>query len=757
MTASNSPQPSPNPAQTAFENVKAGGDINATVHQEINYHAAAREKPTGIPNNSPPGTGKFVGRTQALKDLHTQLIEHPNGVAAIVGMGGLGKSELAIQYARRHQDFYPGGVCWLNARTGDLLTQLIQYCQVQLGMVLPQELTQQTLTVAVSATWFIANWRLAGNVLVVLDDVVTLLDCKPLLDMLSPRFRTLVTTRDPLLDASFFQLPLEVLYPDDALELLTALAGSRMQTEQTTAQTLCETLGYLPLGIELVGRYLATNPFLTVAEVSQSLSLRSQQLMPPTGSMMANQRGVWAAFELSWERLDETAQQLAQMLSFFAQGDISWELVEQVIAQTDLDDTALTAAKTRLYQQSLLQKTDGATLRLHPLIQEFFIVQRQQHLNQESWQQSYIQGLVTFADNISYVLVLEDIERLTSAIPHIVALLRQPLEIVSDENLAPLFSGVTRFYNSQAIYAEAQAWAERGLVIVQERLGDEHLAVAISLNNLANLYWTQGRYSEAEPLYLQALEITRQTLGDEHPDFANWLNNLANLYYAQGHTSEAEHLYLQAIDIGKRTLGDEHPNIATWLNNLALLYKAQGRTSEAEPLYLQAIDIGKRTLGDEHPDVAIWLNNLATLYKDQGHTSEAELLYLQALEITKRTLGDEHPTVATSFNNLALLYSDQGRTSEAELLLLQAINIGKRTLGDKHPTVAARLNNLAYLRRGKRRRRRLSIVRWGLLGLLIGIAIHTLIVVVATQNLQVLLRLIVILALGVVIWQWQPK
>ncbi|MBT9316289.1 tetratricopeptide repeat protein [Leptothoe spongobia] len=757
MTSSDVPQPSPNPAQEAFKNVRAGRDINATINQELNYYPAPREKPAGIPNNSPPGTGKFVGRTQAMTVLHTQLMEHSSGVAAIVGMGGLGKSELAIQYASRYQNSYPGGICWLNARTGDVLTQLIQYCQLQLGMVLPQKLAQQSLSVVETATWYIAHWRLDGTVLVVLDDVVTLSDCKPLLDLLKPPFRTLMTTRDQLLDASFFKVPLEVLYPDDALELLTALVGNRIQAEQTTAQTLCETLGYLPLGIELVGRYLSTNPFVSVTEVSQNISLRSQQLMPQPVSMMANQRGVWAAFELSWNQLDEAAQQLGELLSFFAPGDISWELVEQVMALTDLEEAALTTAQTTLYQQSLLQKADGETLRLHPLIQEFFTAQRQQHPHQEDWQQAYIQGLANFASDIPYVLVLEDINRLTPAIPHIVALLRHPLDLISDENLEPLFTGTTRFYHSQAIYTEAQHWAEQGYAVLKERLGEENPDIARILNDLANLYSNQRCYSEAEPLYLQALEITKRTLDEEHPYVARSLNNLAILYYEQGRYSEAESLYLQALEITKRTLGEEHPNVANSLNNLAILYYDQRHYSEAESLYLQALEITKRTLGEEHPYVANRLNNLAILYSKQGRYSEAEPLYLQALEITKRTLGEEHPDVANSLNNLAILYYEQGRYSEAEPLYLQALEITKRTLGEEHPNVANSLNNLAILRRGKHFRRALSIVRLGLLGLLLGISIHILIVFFGTLNPKVLFWLIIFLIVGVFLWKWHPR
>jgi hypothetical protein len=322
----------------------------------------------------------------------------------------------------------------------------------------------------------------------VLDDVVDLDDYQPLRQVLSPRFRRLLTSRNQLLDASFFTLLLEVLYPEDALELLTALAGDRVQTEQTAAQALCETLGYLPLGLELVGRYLANHPFLSVAEVGKSLSLQSQQLMPPTRSMMANPRGVLAAFELSWQRLDEPTQQLAQMLSFFAPGDIAWALVEQVVAQTNWEETALATAKTTLYQQSLLQRADAATLRLHPLIQEFFTTQCQVNPHQEDWQQSYIRGLAGFADAVPQVVVLEDIKSLTPAIPHLVALLQQPLALIPDDLLEPLFRGVTRFYQSQAIYAEAQHWAEQGRTVLQERLGDYHPDVATMLNDLASLY-----------------------------------------------------------------------------------------------------------------------------------------------------------------------------------------------------------------------------------------------------------------------------
>jgi len=569
----------PKAKQTALSGVSAGGDVTVgDLTQEVHIHEGPREKLTGIPNNSPLGTGKFVGRSGALTQLHKQLTD--GGKAVVVGMGGLGKSELAIRYSCNHEADYNGGVCWINGRTGDVLTQVVQYCQLKLGMMLPEEKVKASLDLGQVVDWYLSNWRTAGPVLMVLDDVINLADCRPLLALLSsPRFRVLVTTRQPKLNADFYELDLELLSPEDALELLAHLAGQqRIETERDIAIDLCKTLGYLPLGIELVGRHLAANPFVTVTEVINSLSLESEQLRAQDTYLMANQRGVRAAFELSWQRLDETAQVLGQMLSLFAPGEIPWELVDRAVAGLEIDETTLRAAKTALVKQSLLQKNDQITLALHPLIQEFFENKRLAHADGKQWQQSYIHGLASYADEIPYVVVLEQVKQLTPAVLHLTALLQHSLKTIPDDRLEPLFRGVTRFYGGQAIYSVAQDWAEQGLTILQTRLGEDHPSVATRLNNLANLYSDQGRYSDAEPLFLQAIESGKASLGEDHPSVATRLNNLANLYSDQGRYSDAEPLFLQAIEIIKQRLGVNHPNFTAASNNLTELRQTKQRS-----------------------------------------------------------------------------------------------------------------------------------------------------------------------------------
>ncbi|MEY3401369.1 MAG: hypothetical protein RLZZ86_984 [Cyanobacteriota bacterium] len=141
----------------------------------------------------------------------------------------------------------------------------------------------------------------------------------------------------------------------------------------------------------------------------------------------------------------------------------------------------------------------------------------------------------------------------------------------------------------------------------------EELAEVERLEKQMDKLYKQGRYSEAIPLAERVLAMRKRLLNPEHIDVATSLNNLAELYTSQGRYAEAEPLYHQALEMIKRLFGQEHPRVATSLNNLALLYAKQGRYMEAEPLYRQALNMRKRLLGTEHLQVTESLNNDATL------------------------------------------------------------------------------------------------------------------------------------------------
>ncbi|MEG3918005.1 NB-ARC domain-containing protein [Microcoleus sp. T3_A4] len=327
-------------------------------------------KPVGIPANLPySGVVEFVGRDEVMSQLHQMLQQsHRVAVSAIAGMGGVGKTELALQYALKYQPAYPAGICWLSARGVNVGTQIVQFGRSLLNLNPPDdfELLEQ-----ITFCW--RHWQ-SGEVLLVFDDVTDYAAITPYLPPSTAlRFKVLITTRLRL-GTSVNQLELEVLDEAAALALLESLVGGdRIQPERDCAQQLCAQLGYLPLGLELVGRYLARKPDLSLAVMLQRLQEKGlvARALCQTDDDMTARLGVAAAFELSWEILSESAKPLGYLLSLFAAAPIPWWLVEKCLADQD-SETLEETRDSELLNLHLLQRTNPGTYRLHPLIRDFF-------------------------------------------------------------------------------------------------------------------------------------------------------------------------------------------------------------------------------------------------------------------------------------------------------------------------------------------------------------------------------------------------
>ncbi|NJR16943.1 MAG: tetratricopeptide repeat protein [Calothrix sp. CSU_2_0] len=207
-------------------NIKGGK--NEIKDNTFNFYPP--EKPATAVNYIPYlGIPHFVGRSEELEAIHEKLYAQNNTVAisAVSGMGGVGKTELAVKYAREHTDDYPGGICWLNARDANLGAGIIQFVQLQMGLEVPQQDFQgNVLTLVQQVAWCWQNWRPSeGLVLVVLDDVTELKEIKEFLPKTNNRFRILITTRQRRIDINYAEISLNVLSEDEALSLLKGILG----------------------------------------------------------------------------------------------------------------------------------------------------------------------------------------------------------------------------------------------------------------------------------------------------------------------------------------------------------------------------------------------------------------------------------------------------------------------------------------------------------------------------------------------------
>ena len=666
-----------------------------------------------------PPTSNFLGREDELELLQVDL--QRGDYVALAGMGGVGKTALAAQYARKYEEEY-GGIVWLNAGEANLAGEVIRFFSEQLGLEIPPEKQQLTLKEQVAWCWGqYPHTKLP--VLLICDDVTELGSLGEAIPN-HGRFRVLITTRQNHLDPNSLQeIVVEFLPPPEAFKLLQKLLGNqeqRVTQEPEAATAILKLLGHLPLGIVLVGGYLVKDPELSLEEMVARLqeeklateSLQTREILK------ANQLGVQAAFNLTWSRLTPHTQQLGKFLSLFSPQSIAWLVVVYAALEGEGElgwgEKELNEGRKELYQRNLLQRVKGARgyYQLHSLVRWFLQSQLKESGDMRAvLGRAFASALVAKARKMPQSATSHHIELFQDINPHVEELGRSLIKEVREkereeinnpaslleEEIPWVFVGVARFYEGKGLYQLAEAWREQCLQICQILFPGDHPKVAGSLNNLALLYESQGRYEEAEPLFLHALEMTKRLFQGDHPQVATSLNNLAGIYESQGRYQEAEPLFLHALAMTKRLFQGDHPYVALSLNNLAEIYNSQGRYEEAEPLFLDALEMRKRLFQGDHPDVALSLNNLAGIYKSQGRYEEAEPFYVDALEMRKRLFQGDHPDVALSLNNLATIYKSQGRYQEAKPLYVDALNMFQRVLGANHPNTVVVRNNLISL------------------------------------------------------------
>jgi tetratricopeptide (TPR) repeat protein len=663
---------------------------------------------SSIPFNVPIHQNRFfTGREDILKQLRENLEAGKQTALtqALSGLGGVGKTQIAAEYAHRYKDSYQA-VLWVDAESDASLDNSVVDIARILDLPQKDEPDRKIVQLAVQ------NWLASQtNWLLVLDNIEDINLYKNFVPT-SVQGHVLLTTRSPT-TGNIGKLEINEMKEDGVLFLLRRSGTIKEEQESEkakpkdleTAKEINKIFGGLALALEQTGAYVEENG-ISLAEYLELYESSGSKLLAEKAEAGDYPEPVARAFDLSLRKTKENntaSYELIQLCAFFDPDSIP-ELIFKD-GKEHLGDELKEAVEDSIqwkkilreaYRFSLFQRNAGdESFRMHRLVQQS--IRDNQANSKEIALKAFKALSVPFPhpNNSNF----ETWELCRNLLPCFLAIQEWTkhwnLESVE---IAKLYDSAGTFFQYvQGEYEKAEPLYNESLKIRKKVHENEHPDVASSLNNLALLYENQGRYEEAEPLYKESLKMRKKFLGDKHPDVAGSLNNLAELYRNQGRYEEAEPLYKDAHEMWQKLLGEEHPHVATSLNNLAILYTNQRRYEKAEPLYKESLKMRKKLLGDEHPDVAGSLNNLAELYRNQGRYEEAEPLFKDALMMRKKLLGEEHPTIAIALNNLAELYGSQGRYEEAEPLFKESLKMKKYLLGEEHPDVATSLNNLGTL------------------------------------------------------------
>jgi tetratricopeptide (TPR) repeat protein len=676
----------------------------------------------------------FTAREDALAAISAALsrgsataITQP---AAVHGLGGIGKTTLARQFAweAAEKETY-AGIWWLRA---EKLKDATSWDGIEQGLadlrnaLFPGlEPIRERAEAARAALRFLSRGGFDKPWLLVYDNV----DDEELLEAWLPpaSVQVLITSRLGGWGAEVVAVEVEEWAEDEAIRYLHDASG-RGDLDEAALRQITNALGRLPLALSHAAAYLKRNRAITVTTYLADLARQMTQV--PRGA--SYKTSVFATFRLAIRQAEAEAPDARDVLTlaaFFAPNDIPEELFQHFVES----EVSLAEAISALDHLSLVDfDAKNRTFSVHSLVQAAVRSElpseeiktwvaagvdvcaiAQPGVGIENWDAAqrllpHAQAVTNIASDeigppLAYLLNLSGTylyERgaYMEAEPLLVRALSIWQEVSNPDclKIADALNNLARLYNAQGKYDAAEPLYERGLATREKVVGPDDPGVAIALNNLGDVYRGRGKYDAAKPLYDRALTILEKAVGSDDTRVAAILNNLAELYRAEGKYDIARPLYERALAIRENALGPDHPEVARALNDLALLHHDYGNLEGAGPLLERALAIWEKTLGSQHPTVAHALNNLARCHHARQHFDTAKSLFERALATFEKVLGPDHPNVALTLNNLGALYRDQGKHN-AQPLYRRALSILENALGPNHPDVAYALSNLANL------------------------------------------------------------
>ncbi|MDN5103742.1 tetratricopeptide repeat protein [Aliarcobacter butzleri] len=580
-----------------------------------------------------------VGIEGKLEDIHEKLSNSKKlsigQVAKFEGMGGLGKTQLAVEYVHKYKDTYPNGVLWLT------MDQDIDEQLITLGKT--HNLVNQNLDIKEQLDGIKYQLKSFENMLLIYDNTNEQKDIEQEFLPKSSTNKILITTRNPI--QGYTLIELETLDFENSKKLLEIESGKTViKSEIKFVEEICEKLEGLPLALEMAGAYikyleLSWEKYLNLYN-KKNIELLNESKLPE--SFTKHENNIVNTLTISQKIIDDEPKlkEIINLLSYGANEPIDDKLICKLLACDEIDIIkAIQIGKKLKY---IKESSQGYTI--HRLLKEVWRIE-------EKLEQPFIDSVAINLAN--YIYEIKD-EFLNLSKIEIANLFSQQWinYLQNSDTKAILIAYRAYLYYYKGNFDRALEIVKEADEIVEKKDSKEYAEI---LTYQGSLNQELGNYKASKKFYEQSFEMMKRLYpNQDHPDIASFLNNLGTIQNKK-EFDKALDFHLQAFNMRKRLYpNQDHKHIAISLNNLGTVWNDIYDFDKAIDFYTQAFEMRKKLYSSQdHPDIANSLQNLGTIWSNKKDFNKALDFYEKAFEMRKRLHSNHnHPEIIKSMFSL---------------------------------------------------------------------------------------------------------
>ncbi|MFB6592665.1 FxSxx-COOH system tetratricopeptide repeat protein [Streptomyces diastaticus] len=653
--------------------------------------------PRGLNNLPELPSPHFVGRAEEMAELKESLSGGSQTITQVLhGLGGVGKTTLALHYAHGHVDAYRL-VWWIRSDAPEL---------IEAGFA---SLTHRLrggesagLTTEQAVEWAVGWLQTHPGWLLVFDNAERPEHVHRWSGQLRSAGRHLVTSR---YRRGWICTPiaLRMLDEDASLTLLSRLAGGDDEADE--ARALAADLGHLPLALEQAGAFIGQTGITTAEYRSMWNQYPSHvtDVAPGGSNPERTVARIWRITLAALERQDPRAESLLRIAAWYAPTGIPRRLFAGL--SRDPIDLAQLVGLLADYNMITLEPEGFG---LHRLVQMVARTPNTDDPHSEaeriSTARRHAAALLGNERPEGSLLNVESWPACRALLPHVEALVGAGESAEDPAYIADLLDWAGRFLSEQGSLRQSMHFLERHLALTARVYGEDHPRTTYARNNLGTAFARDPE--RAIPMYERALEGAVRVLGEDHPYTLISRQNLASAYASAGDAVRAIPLLEQALMDAVRVWGEDHRNTLVARGMLAMAYDEAGDMTQAIPLLEQSLRDQVRVLGADHPYTLVTQTNLASAYDKSGDRIRAIPMMKQALADCVRVLGACHHGTLAARSNLADAYERAGDLTRAIPMHEATLEGRRRVLREDHQETSLARHSLAvaYTKTGNPKR-----------------------------------------------------